>query len=361
MPLSLRNNKSTSWTRKTILPFPISSRTKLFKLVGICQVVLVLIIYGSNTYGSNLYNVRRLLERSTADRLVVYNAVGGAQNLAFVNHSRNTSFPQGEWDCQIFMYAKEDRIPDDNEHLRNLIDNAGCTVPRTPGIFWGNFLQFITPTLVSNYDYVALVLDDVFIPTQGENAVNIDKMIEEMETHQIGVMSPGIVGDTHGYIGKSKEQGVDKCIAEARFQETYLQIFTRDAWECYYDMLHYEGGKGWFYDVCYKPTCPHVKIGYDFSMEAYHVKTNWLPADLIEGTDLVNWKEEPKVTDNKYFDDKFMNPKKIKERLDCRNDNTFDMKEISCPSLSEENIESKTEGEESTEPEVEDGDTTSNM
>ncbi len=134
---------------------------------------------------------RNLLERSTADKLVVYNAVRGPNNLAYINHSRSTAFPQKEWDCIVYMYATESEVGDDDIHLRNLRDNHGCTVPRTPGVMWVTFLQFITPTLVANYDYIALVLDDVMIPNKGEYAVDTKKMIKKMKDHDIQVLTPG--------------------------------------------------------------------------------------------------------------------------------------------------------------------------
>jgi hypothetical protein len=42
---------------------------------------------------------------------------------------------------------------------------------------------------------------------------------------------------------------MDNCIAQVDFIETYLQVFTRDAWKCYYQMLHYTGSRGWMYDL----------------------------------------------------------------------------------------------------------------
>merc|ERR550539_808102 len=85
-------------------------------------------------------------------------------------------------------------------------------------------------------------------------------------------MTPGIVGDTHRFIQTAEERGVDKCLVEVNYIETYLQLFSRDAWECYYKMLHYTtGNKNWFYDFCYKPQCPDLKLAQDFGMLAYHM------------------------------------------------------------------------------------------
>jgi len=238
---------------------------KALILVTLFQFVFVVVL-------TNNPSSRMLLAKSTADKLVVYNAVRGPNNLAFINHSRDTAFPKDEWDCLVYMYAKEDTVPDDDIHLRNLRDKLGCTVPRTPGVMWVTFLQFITPTLVANYDYIALVLDDVMIPNKGEYAVDPKRMIENMEAHGIQVMTPGIVGDTHGFIQSAEERGLEKCLVEVNYIETFLQLYTRDAWECYYKMLHYTtGNKNWFYDLCYKPQCPDLKLAQDYSMLAYHM------------------------------------------------------------------------------------------
>ena len=61
---------------------------------------------------------------------------------------------------------------------------------------WGNFLQYIFPTFVSNYDHIALVLDYMFIPYQGLHEVDVEDMIKNMAKYDIQVMSPGIVRGT---------------------------------------------------------------------------------------------------------------------------------------------------------------------
>ena len=60
---------------------------------------------------------------------------------------------------------------------------------------------------MSNYDHVALVLDDMFIPDQGLHAVDVDKMIENMAKYDIQVMSPGIVRGTWKSINNAEKEG----------------------------------------------------------------------------------------------------------------------------------------------------------
>lgn len=221
------------------------------------------------------------------------------------------------------MFAKEDRIPDDDKHLRTLIDELGCTIPRTPGSMWGDFLQFITPTFVSNYEYVALVLDAIFIPDQGPHKVNATKVIENMEKHDIHVMQPGMVGDSRRVLNLAQAKGLDRCIVEVDYIETYVQVFTRDAWECYYKMLHYSGSRGWCYDICFKGQCPDLRQAQDFSMRAQ------LPQEEVFGTDLVDWAPEPQIPENGYQQGSSL---AICSRLGCPVQYSERMDEISCPS-----------------------------
>ena len=248
------------------------------------------------------FDLRDLALKSDASNLVVFDALGKDNNLVLVEHARRAVFKPDTWDCIGFMYAKEDRIPDDDPHLRALIDDLGCTVPRTPGIFWGDYLQFITPTLVDNYDYVALVLDDIYFPAEGPTAVNATKLIEKMETYDVDVMQPAITGDTYNTRGMASSQGIDlNCIVEVKFIETYAQFFTRDAWECYYKMLHYTGKRGWCYDVCYKSQCPDLKFGNDLSMVAWHMDRQMTSLPEDASLDVSEWKPEPKVESQGYF------------------------------------------------------------
>jgi hypothetical protein len=270
--------------------------------------------------------------RSTAKKLVVFNALGKKHNLPLVEHARRTIFKPAKWDCVAFMFAKENRISDDDPHLHRLQDELGCTIVRTPGVMWGTFLQYVSPTFVSNYDHVALVLDDMFIPDQGPHAVDVNKMIRNMAKHDIQVMSPGIVGDTYKLIENAEKEGLDGCIGEVQFIETYVQLFTRDAWTCYYNMLHYSGSKGWCYDACFKSQCPDFRLGQDFSMLAWHMdrELTELPKAEILGTDLVDWKPEEPIVENGYQE---IDGMKICERLGgCHIDKqNISITKIACP------------------------------
>mmetsp|Transcript_8542 Transcript_8542/g.23965 ORF Transcript_8542/g.23965 Transcript_8542/m.23965 type:complete len:352 (-) Transcript_8542:300-1355(-) len=242
------------------------------------------------------------LGRSAADNLVVFNAIGRSSNLLLVEHSRRNIFRKNNWDCIAFMYSKEDQVADDNIHLRHLKDELGCSISRIPGLFWGDFLHFVSPTLVSNYDYVSIVLDDVFIPHQGEHRVDTVDMIEKMKEYNIDVLSPGTINDTFGSVAKAKDQDLDGCIGEVDFIETFMQLFTREAWMCFFRMLHYTGSRGWYYDSKFKDFCPGLTFAHDFSSRVWHMDKTMteLPENEAEGTDLVGWKAEEPIKEFGY-------------------------------------------------------------
>ena len=94
------------------------------------------------------------------------------------------------------MFSKEDLTPNNDPHIKQLRDDFGCMITQTQGVMWEIFLQYIFPTFVSNYDHIALVLYDMFIPDQVLHVLDVDKMIKNMSKYNIQVMSPGKVGDT---------------------------------------------------------------------------------------------------------------------------------------------------------------------
>ena len=76
------------------------------------------------------------------------------------------------------MFSKEDLTPNNDPHIKQLRDDFGCMITQTQGVMWEKFLQYIFPTFVSNYDHIALVLYDMFIPDQVLHVVDVDKMIK---------------------------------------------------------------------------------------------------------------------------------------------------------------------------------------
>jgi len=285
----------------------------------------------------SIFNAESLKEislKQPAKNLVVFNAIGKRNNIPLIEHARKRVFTPDKWDCIAHMVSKEDTVPDDDPHLRALIDELDCSVPRTPALYWGDLLQFITPTLVSKYEYIALVLDDMFIPHEGERAFDANLFVERMKKYNIGVMQPAVDNDTWNTIAVSKNFGVNGCIAEVPFIETYLEVFSRDAWKCFYSNLHYIGSRGWCYDLCFKKTCSEFVTAQDFTMITYHMdqlkvtlpyndKTVVIPEDLA-------WSKGDKLQQGylnldmygicKRCDVKFFFPKGPMTKIYCPND-----------------------------------------
>lgn len=252
---------------------PFSRKVIIYMLFLLCILRLVTekIVHDNLSETKKVETTRDPSSKAKSKNLIVFNAIGKRSNVPLVEHARRRVFTSDKWDCIAFMVSKEDRIPDDDVHLRALIDELNCSVPRTPGLHWGDFLQFVTPTLVSSYDYVGIALDDVFVPHEGDSAFNADVFLERMKKYKIDVMQPAIVNDSHKVIETATKLGVDQCIAEAPVIETYLEIFTREAWECFYNNLHYTGSRGWCYELCFKKKCSNFITAQDFTMIAYHM------------------------------------------------------------------------------------------
>lgn len=302
-----------------------SIRLKAVVLAAVLQAVFF-IVRKSPFDGMD---TRITISRSVSNNLVVFNALGARENLALVEHNRRKIFKPDEWDCVAFMFANGEEIPDDDVHLKHLKDDElACTVVRKPGQHWGDFLQYITPVFVSNYDYVALVLDDVFMPHDGQYAVNTTKLIERMQDHNVASIQPGMVGPTHDFMSIARTKRISQCLVSSTFIETYAQIFTRDAWECYYKMLDYTGGRGWCYDICFKKQCPGFTLAQDLSMRGWHMDKGIteLPKDELYGANVTDWKPSPRITANGYM---ALDPTVICRKLQCGV--VVDLSLISCP------------------------------
>ena len=183
-------------------------------------------------------------ETDKKKNLVIVNAVGQRSNLPLNVHAMDNHFSQDDWDCILFMYMNETVIPDDDDNLWKLQQEERCAVIRTPGIPWGVFLQFLPPLLVNQYEYIAVLLDDIYLPRQGKRPINVPRLLSQMQTHNLSSITPGIVSDNHRVLNPNKHKDYQDCLVEVKFIETFFQIFTLPAWKCFYNLLHYKGGRG---------------------------------------------------------------------------------------------------------------------
>ena len=258
------------------------------------------LVAGSTTLSSSSKNTTTTLSSTTTDihdssttnkeikgkkNLLVMNALGRKESLPHMVHARTQHMP--DWICLAFMYVNESIIPDDNADMIAL-RAAHCTIVRTPNVQWGNFLQSLPPALVDTFDHVAILLDDIFLPDRGPRPVNVTQLLYTMHQYQIDSIQPAVRGD--GWLVNpnfgQRARFLD-CLVAVPMIETFFQIFTRTAWQCYYDMLHYKYGRGFCLDLCFRQYC-NVTLATDFSMLAYHLEKAQalIPPAAMAGTNL---------------------------------------------------------------------------
>ena len=205
-------------------------------------------------------------------KLLIMNALGRPENLPFMVHAKQRHFD--DWTCIAFLYVNETKVPENHDNLVQL-RKEGCTVIRTPGVHWGIFLQYLPPVLIETFDYVAVLLDDMYLPDSGPTPINIPRLLQHIKQHNITSISPAVMGDPHRILNHPYARGNDKtyatCLTEIKFINTFLQIFTREAWSCYYNMLHYTGGRGWCYDTCLLQHCGG-RLAVDYTQVAFHLE-----------------------------------------------------------------------------------------
>eukprot|EP00977_Amphora_coffeiformis_P007470 scaffold1634_cov137-Amphora_coffeaeformis.AAC.9 len=214
-------------------------------------------------------NTIMTIQPSFNPNLVVFDAVGRKTTTQYVRYNFENHFAQG-WDCLVFIYVNETELPADEPNLVKL-EEHGCNLIRTPHVYWGTFLQYVPPAMTDHYDYLALVLDDVYAPAADAgvpNGLNVTAMLGAMEKFGFGTISPRIEGNHHP---RQMSDNTD-CIGATGQIETFLQFFTADAWRCFYSMLSEDTRKGWCLDECSRIVCPDLKQGIDFRQTAYHVE-----------------------------------------------------------------------------------------
>jgi len=233
-------------------------------------------------------NIRSNLDASSttnreSENLLVFNALGRVDTLPYNLYAKTSHF--ADWACIAFMHVREDVIADDQQILVKLKEE-GCNVIRTPDVHWGVFIQYLSPVLVSHYKHIALLLDDVLLPKIGPLSIDVPRLLHEMEEFDLSVISPAVGGGGANHLqfrpeGNHTEQG---CLASTPYVETFFQIFTNDAWNKYHSILHYSGGRGWCYDLCFKVLHPTVRIAVDYSQAAWHLESP-VPKQVLEKFD----------------------------------------------------------------------------
>ena len=181
-----------------------------------------------------------------------------------------------------------------------------CRFVVREGARWGSLLNLTTPTMIDaqGYDYVMVMLDDLVVPS----SFNATRFVEEARRHNLSRASPTVWQSTYDgpvspwqSVGTTYEHNayaVSACAARGghcsvrlvKWVETFMTLYTRDAWRCYWTMfddgvLHNDKGAiGYGYDRCFKYHCgaQHERQGVLLDFVIQH-------ADIIGGSSAYNF------------------------------------------------------------------------
>jgi hypothetical protein len=215
--------------------------------------------------------------------LVVFTALGTVSAIGTVHHNLLSHFL--DWDCIVFMHAEESAISSTEPRLVEIANH--CSIVRLPGMMWSHFLLTLTPELTRGYQHVAVVLDDLFAPSQGENYVNVTSLLQSMQDHNLSSISPAIKGS----VWTSTQPRRKRCLWKVHHTETFLQIFTVPLFQCWRSFMKYSNPQGFCLDLCLEqqlcPTIADNAMAVDSSQVAYHLGRQYMVNRYVPKSNLV--------------------------------------------------------------------------
>jgi hypothetical protein len=225
--------------------------------------------------------------------LVAFVALGSQSSVATVHHNVHAHFPR--WDCIVFVHLDESEISPDDQKVKEI--GSKCTIVRLPGLYWSHFLMTLTPQLTQQYEYIAVVLDDLFAPAHGESAVNMTKLLQQMQQYNLSSISPSIMGAAW-----PSTLPQEPCLWHVHQIETFFQIFSRDLFNCWRSFMHYSNRQGFCLDLCLdQQLCPSIsRLAVDATMIAYHVGHSgdvydFVPESALGGVNLTDFMDRPRT------------------------------------------------------------------
>jgi hypothetical protein len=212
--------------------------------------------------------------------LVAFVALGSKSSVAIVHHNINAHFLG--WDCIVFVHKDESEISPHDPMVKEI--GSKCSIVRLPGLYWSHFLMTITPHLTQQYEYIAVVLDDLFAPVHGDSAVNMTKLLQQMKQYNLSSISPSIKGAVW-----PATLPQEPCLWQVHLIETFFQIFSRDLFNCWRSAMHFSNRQGWCLDICLEEKlCPSIsRLAVDATMIAYHVGNSGRVQDFVPESVLV--------------------------------------------------------------------------
>ena len=217
--------------------------------------------------------------------LVLFVALGTESAIPTVHHNVFSHFL--DWDCIVYVHKNETYVSPDGQKFKEIMSK--CSIVRMPGMYWEHFLMTLAPELVQQYEHVAVLLDDLFAPSQGDTPVNVTKLLQQMREHNVSSISPSVKGSAWSTTNPSD----DRCLWHVEQIETFFQIFSREMFQCWHSYMHFSNRQGWCLDLCLdKQMCPLISnLAVDASMIAYHIGyqldlESFIPESALAGTNL---------------------------------------------------------------------------
>eukprot|EP00122_Pirum_gemmata_P021622 Pgem_evm1s20130 len=176
----------------------------------------------------------------------VLNNVASNINLFLNDASRN-------WECLIVVFADEEKLP--AEKLEVIPEK--CSIFRSVGSGWGSNLLLLDPKILEFlFDYIFILLDDLFLLQNGPNAVDLTKAVLKMQTYNIDIFSPRVYGSTYEHMYSDLHKDGSDCLHEVQVLEIFATIYTMEMWRCMYHYFEPQNEGGWCYDRCASEFCP---------------------------------------------------------------------------------------------------------
>jgi hypothetical protein len=182
-------------------------------------------------------------------KLIVFCAISNRKH--YVQETLN-AMDMSTWDCLIFAYGAVNLT---------LYTRLHCNIVWRVSESWGQFLDMLHPSTIKQYTHILLQLDDI----SWEN-FSADKLVNTMQDANLA--SPVIHGSQYRFMYKQS--------LRIPFIEIFTTIFTREAWTCFWKMIHTlnkilkKKSLGFGYDICLPAHCPQLKYFVDYTQEVKH-------------------------------------------------------------------------------------------
>jgi hypothetical protein len=233
-------------------------------------------------------SILAMSEQEVERNLVLFVALGTATAIPTVHYNLMGHFaPHKNWDCILYVHKDEKIIPSSDARMKEISER--CSVVRLPGLMWSHFLLTLTPELTRHFRHVAVILDDVFAPTDGTSSISVPHLLTLMKQYNLSTISPAIKG---AYWSQTKPRQ-RPCLFQVHHLETFFQIMTRPLFDCWRSHMHYTNPQAFCLDLCLeKQLCPfYGKFAVDANMTAYHLGRQYMlhkfvPEEVLKGANL---------------------------------------------------------------------------